>query len=132
MKPLIHDEVEAIVGEAAQTTHCSRFDPERLAAFIGVWRNRLEEAVTFHKRDDLVKQAEAVITFAESADPNDLRLFTCASEQTGRIGFLYDTRTREFLQIGERKPYNSEQAAAPNRSAAPSLKSEFPVRGSEG
>jgi hypothetical protein len=28
--------------------------------------------------------------------------------------------------------YNSEQAAAPNRSAAPSLNSESPVRGSEG
>lgn len=111
MKPLTQDEVKKIVGEAALTTHCSRFDPEQLSKFIEIWKTRLEYAVTYHKRDDLVRLAEVVIAFAENSRHNDLRLFSCASERTGRVGFLYDTQTRDFLQIGERIPYNSEHAS---------------------
>lgn len=108
MNPITMDEVQQIVGKSDESTHCSDFNSERFTEFLDIWMQRADEALNYHKRSDLVRQAEQVIAFAQASGHEFLRLYACASEKTGRVGFLYNIHTREFLQVGDRKS-TSEQ-----------------------
>ena len=100
MTPLTHKEVEEIV--AAKIGHVSTFSAERLSEFIEIWKNRLDDAIHYHKNEGLRQQAQSVIEFAEKAGHTDFRLYVCSTPVFGRVGFLYNGATCEFFQIGGR------------------------------
>jgi hypothetical protein len=99
MEPLTPIEINEIVKTQQKYV---RFTPDSLIDFIRIWEERLNDAILYHKREDLAQQARRLIAFAKKSTAGDLGLYTCNWKSIGRVGFIYNRANHEFLQIGER------------------------------
>jgi hypothetical protein len=96
MRPLTAEEVQAEVQKAKEY---SSFDADALQRFIGIWQNRLHDAVHYHKRQDLEDLASRVISFVETTGAVNLKLYTLRRTNGELSGFLYNTSDGRFLEV---------------------------------
>lgn len=96
MNPLTESEVRLEIEHGQEY---STFDHEGLERFLGVWRDRLQDAIHYHKREDLRNLAEKVIRFAEDTGPLHLKLYARKITSGDQTAFLYNTSNGSFIEI---------------------------------